>query len=134
MPDLVLAETTASRNGTELVGESQDWGSNDYVFQAKTRLTSNGVTGIGGIGALGVEGRGIEADDGFAADADDIVAVQTISNRSAWTLLRRPLFRAISRDENGRAQDRVNLPALCGFGRRHVARGWREIGVTSFCG
>lgn len=98
MPDLVLAETTASRNGTELVGESEDWGSNDYVFQVKTRLTLNGVTGIGGIdavGAVGVEGRGIEAADGFAADADDAVAVQTVSNRSAWALLRRPLFRAL---------------------------------------
>ena len=69
MPDLVLAETTASRNGTELVGESEDWGSNYYVFQVKTRLTLNGVTGISGIdaiGAVGVEGRGIEAADGFA--------------------------------------------------------------------
>ena len=98
MPDLILAETTASRNGTELVGESQNWGSNDYVFQAKTRLTSNRVTGIGGIdavGAVGVEGRGTEAADGFAADGDDAVAVQTVSNRSAWALLRRPLFRAL---------------------------------------
>jgi len=98
MPDLSLAETTASRNGTELVGESQNWGSNDYVFQAKTRLTSNRVTGIGGIdaiGAVGVEGRGTEAADGFAADGDDAVAVQTVSNRSAWALLRRPLFRAL---------------------------------------
>jgi len=98
MPDLILAETTASRNGTELVGASQNWGSNDYVFQAKTRLTSNRVTGIGGIdaiGAVGVEGRGTEAADGFAADGDDAVAVQTVSNRSAWALLRRPLFRAL---------------------------------------
>ena len=98
MPDLVLAETTASKNGTELVGESEDWGSNDYVFQVKTRLTLNGVTGISGIdavGAVGVEGRGIEAADGFAADADDVVAVQTVSNTSAWALLRRPLFRAL---------------------------------------
>ena len=98
MPDLVLAETTASRNGTELVGESADWGSNDYVFQVKTRLTLNGVTGISGIdavGAVGVEGRGTEAADGFAADGDDPVAVQTVSNRSAWALLRRPLFRAL---------------------------------------
>jgi hypothetical protein len=98
MPDLILAETTASRNGTELVGESQKRGSNDYVFQAKTRLTSNRVTGIGGIdaiGAVGVEGRGTEAADGFAADGDDAVAVQTVSNRSAWALLRIPLFRAL---------------------------------------
>src|SRR6185436_19249325 len=84
-----------SRNGTGLVGESQDWGSNDYVFQVKTRLTSNGVTGIGGIGAVGVKGRGIKAGGGFAADADDVVAVQTVSNTSAWALLRRPLFRAL---------------------------------------
>jgi len=77
------------------VGDSRDSGSNDYVLLVKTRLTSNGLTGIGGIGAVGVEGRGIEADDGFAADADDVVAVQTVSNRSAWALLRRPLFRAL---------------------------------------
>jgi len=68
MSDLVLDETNTSRNGTELVGESQDWGGNDYVFQVKTRLTSNGVTGM---------------------------AVQAVSNRSAWALLRTPLFRAL---------------------------------------
>src|SRR5215467_3370481 len=64
----LVDETNASRNGTELVGESQDWGGNDYVFQVKTRLTSNGVTGM---------------------------AVQAVSNRNAWALLRRPLFRAL---------------------------------------
>src|SRR5262249_50623513 len=92
MSNLVLDETNTSRNGTELVGESQDWGANDYVFQVKTRLTSNGVTGIRGIGA---EARRIEAADGLAADADDAEAVQAVSNRSAWALLRTPLFRAL---------------------------------------
>src|SRR5262245_42352148 len=95
MSNLVLDETNTSRNGTELVGESQDWGGNDYVFQVKTRLTSNGVTGIRGIGAVGAEARKIEAADGLAADADDAEAVQAVSNRSAWALLRTPLFRAL---------------------------------------
>src|SRR5262249_57026799 len=97
MSDLVLDETNTFRNGTELVGESQDWGGNDYVFQVKTRLTSTGVTGIrgiGAVGAVGVEGRRIEAADGLAANADDAKAVQAVSNRTAWALLRRPLFRA----------------------------------------
>src|SRR5262245_43309937 len=94
----LVDETNASRNGTQLVGESQDWGGNDYVFQVKTRLTSNGATGIrgiGAVGAVGVEGRGIEAADDVAADADDAEAVQAVSNRSAWALLRTPLFRAL---------------------------------------
>src|SRR5262249_17306275 len=91
----LVDETNASRNGTELVGESQDWGGNDYVFQVKTRLTSNGVTGIRGIGAVGAEARRIEAADGLAADVDDTEAVQAVSNRSAWALLRTPLFRAL---------------------------------------
>src|SRR5262245_27212336 len=98
MSDLVLDEPNTSRNGTELVGESQDWRGNDYVFQVKTRLTSTGLTGIcgiGAIGAVGVEGRQIEAADCLAANADDAVAVQAVSNRSAWALLRRPLFRAL---------------------------------------
>src|SRR5262249_39906949 len=68
MSNLVLDETNTSSNGTELVGKSQDWGGNDYVFQVKTRLTPNGVTGM---------------------------AVQAVSNRSAWALLRTPLFRAL---------------------------------------
>ena len=63
MSDLVLDETNKSKSGTELVGETQDWGGNDYVFQLKTRLTPNGVTGIpgiGAVGAVGVEEKGIE--------------------------------------------------------------------------
>ncbi|HLN97122.1 MAG TPA: MFS transporter [Pyrinomonadaceae bacterium] len=95
MSQLVLDERNTSSRGTRSAGESRDWAANVYV-QAKTRL--NGVTEIGGIdavGAVGVEGRGIEAADGFAAEADDVVAVQTVSNRSAWALLRRPLFRAL---------------------------------------
>src|SRR5262245_56311952 len=98
MSDLVLDETNTSRNGTELVGKSQDWRGNDYVFQVKTRLTSTGLTeirGIGAVGAVGVEGKRIEAADCLAANADDAVAVQAVSNRSAWALLRRPLFRAL---------------------------------------
>src|SRR5215510_1658556 len=98
MSDLVLDKTNASSNGTELVGKSQDWGGNDYVFQVKTRLTPNGMTGIRGVarvGAVGMEGRGIEAASRIAADADDAVAVQAVSNRSAWALLRTPLFRAL---------------------------------------
>src|SRR5215475_15430126 len=98
MSDLVLDETNTSRNGTEFVGESQDWRGNDYVFQVKTRLTSTGVTGIrgiGAVGAVGVEGRRIEAADGLAANADDAEAVQAVSNRNAWALLRTPLFRAL---------------------------------------
>src|SRR5262245_25624830 len=95
MSDLVLDETNTSRNGTELVGKRQDWRGNDYVFQVKTRLTSTGLTEIRGIGAVGVEGKRIEAADCLAANADDAVAVQAVSNRSAWALLRRPLFRAL---------------------------------------
>jgi hypothetical protein len=60
MSDSVLDETKASSNGTELVGKSQDWGGNDYVFQVKTRLTPNGITGIRGVarvGAVGMERR-----------------------------------------------------------------------------
>jgi MFS family permease len=98
MSDLVLDETNASSNGTELVGKSQDWGGNDYVFQVKTRLTPNGITGIRGVarvGAVGMEGRGIEAASRIAADADDAVAVQAVSDRSPWAVLRRPLFRAL---------------------------------------
>ena len=49
MSHLVLDETNTSSSGTGLVGESQDWGGNDYVFQAKTE--TNGVTEIRGIGA-----------------------------------------------------------------------------------
>src|SRR5262245_43826477 len=98
MSDLVLDETNTSRNGTELVGKSQDWRGNDYVFQVKTRLTSTGLTeirGIGAVGAVGVEGKRIEAADCLAANADDAEAVQAVSNRNAWALLRRPLFRAL---------------------------------------
>ena len=95
MSQLVLDERNTSSRGTLLAGESRDWAAHDYV-QAKTRL--NGVTEICGIGALDAErvkGRGIEAAEGFAADADDAVAIQTVSNRSAWALLRKPLFRAL---------------------------------------
>src|SRR5262249_32334037 len=93
MSDLVLDETNTSSSGSEFVGESQDWGGNDYVFPAKIR--PNGVTEIRGIGAFGAEARGIEAADRVAAHADNAVAVQPVSNRSAWALLRRPLFRAL---------------------------------------
>src|SRR5262245_65189548 len=96
MSDLVLDETNTSSSGTELVSESQDWGGNDYVFPAKTR--PNGVTeirGIGAVGAVRVEGRGTEAAREVAANADNAVAVQAVSDRSAWALLRRPFFRAL---------------------------------------
>ena len=95
MSQLVLDERNTSSRGTRLAGESRDWAANVYV-QTKTRL--NGVTEICGIGALDAErvkGRGIEAAEGFAADADDAVAAQAVSDRSPWALMRRPLFRAL---------------------------------------
>jgi MFS family permease len=95
MSQLVLDERNTSSRGTRLAGESRDWAANVYV-QAKT--SSNGVTeirGIGGIDAVRVEKKGIEGTGEIAADADDAVAAQAVSDRSAWALLRRPLFRAL---------------------------------------
>lgn len=95
MSQLVLDERNTSSRGTLLAGKGRDWAANDYV-QAKTRL--NGVTEICGIGALDAErvkGRGIEATGEIAADADDAIAAQAVSDRSAWALMRRPLFRAL---------------------------------------
>lgn|SRR5574341_183662 len=95
MSELVLDERNTSSRGTLLAGKSRDWAANDYV-QAKTRL--NGVTEICGIGALDAErvkGRRIEAGGEIAADADDAIAAQAVSDRSAWALMRRPLFRAL---------------------------------------
>ena len=106
---LVLNKTNTSSSGTGLVGESQDWRGDDYVFRAKTRL--NGVSeirDIGAVGAVRMEGKGVEPAE-VAADAEDgearrgtkaippkhRVVVQAVSNRSVWALLHRPLFRAL---------------------------------------
>jgi len=79
MSQLVLDEGNTSSRGTLSAGESRDWAAaNDYV-QAKTRL--NGITEIcdsRALDAVGVEERGIEAVDGFAADADDAIGIQTV--------------------------------------------------------
>jgi MFS family permease len=97
MSDLLLDETNTSNTGTNLMGESQDWRGNNYVFPAKTRF--NGITkirDIGAVDAVRVEPRVIEAASEVASDADDDVgAVHAVSDRSAWALLRRPLFRAL---------------------------------------
>lgn len=91
MSQLVLDERNTSSRGTLLAGESCDWAADDYV-QAKTSLNAvTEICGIGGIDAVRVE----EAAGEVAADADDAVAVQAVSDRSAWALLRRPLFRAL---------------------------------------
>ena len=96
MSQLVLDEANTPSRGTLSAGESRDWAAANEYVQAKTRL--NGITEICGIRALdavGVKERGIEAVDGFAADADDAIAIQAVSGRRPWALLRRPLFRAL---------------------------------------
>ena len=97
MSDLLLDETNTSNTGTKLMGGSQDWEGNNYVFPAKPRF--NGVAkirNIGAVDAVRVVGRGIEAaSEVVASDADDAVAVQAVSATSVWALLRRPLFRAL---------------------------------------
>src|SRR5689334_10607612 len=96
MSQLVLDEANTPSRGTLSAGESRDWAAANEYVQAKTRL--NGITEICGIRALdavGVKERGIEAVAGFAADADDAIAIQAASGRRTWALLRRPLFRAL---------------------------------------
>ena len=93
MSPLAFDERNTSSRGTLLAGESRDWAANNYV-QAKTRL--NGVTRNRATGTLErVKARKIEASSEIAADADDAVIAQAVSQRSAWALMRRPLFRAL---------------------------------------
>jgi MFS family permease len=96
MSDLILNETNTSSSGTESVGGSQDWEGDDYLSQAKTRLHgATEICGIGALDALRVECRNIEVSGEVAADADDAVAIEAVSDRSPWAVMRRPLFRAL---------------------------------------
>jgi hypothetical protein len=98
MSHLVLDETNTSTTGSEMVGESQDWGGNDYVFWTKTR--PNGVIeirGIGGVEAVRVEGRRVEAAGEIAADTDDAEARRRTKAMPPNVAARPQLFRTKAR-------------------------------------